>query len=157
MNHTNPAGHPVRSRPPFFTPVNLRTRKDGWTPQVQCAFLAQLYLTGSVAASAKAVGRSRASAYLLRAKKGAESFAAAWDRILVGPSDPGEPPVRHKRVADYRKLTLADLQWRIDAGLWRPVIYRGAMRAIAQKPDNSALLRLLRRMDSAAQRVEGKP
>lgn len=142
---------PSRSRPPFFTPVKLRARKDGWSPQVQCAFLAELYLRGSVAGAAKAVSKSRESAYRLRAGPAAQSFAAAWDHVLA---KPGSPPARSTAVADWRKVTLSDLFYRVKIGLWQPVIYRGAMRSIAQKPDNSALLRLLRRLD--AQSKEGR-
>ena len=140
----------TRSRPPAFTPVKLRGRKDGWSAEVQCAFLAALYKTGSVAAAAKAVGRSRASAYKLRERRGAESFARSWDKVLAGPSKGGlsavSPSENPRQVADWRKLTHEELVWRFEQGLWRPVIYRGAMRAIARKPDNSALLRLLARL-----------
>jgi len=144
-----------RARPPFFAPVLLRSRRDGWSPAVQSAFLAQLFLHGSVAAAARAVGRSRASAYALRKKRGAESFAAAWDRVLTGPADRGESPARTRRSTDYRKLTLRDLEWRIAIGLVRPIIYRGKHKANVRKPDNSALLRLLRREDALARRVLG--
>ncbi len=141
---------PARSLPPAFTPVKLRGRQDGWNPQVQCVFLAQLFLTGSVAMAAKRVGRSRASAYKLRRRHGAESFAAAWDHVITGPATPGEAPIGGQKVRDWRKLTLKDLFWRHKTGLWRPVIYRGKVRGIAHKPDNSALLRLLRRLDTKA-------
>lgn len=157
----------ARSRPQSFTPVKLRRRKDGWSFAIQCAFLAQLYITGSVAAAAKAVGRSRASAYKLRARAGAASFAQNWDAILAGPVSVGpvlvgpvlvgpisversQPATRLKKrrqVADWRKLTHEELIWRVEQGLLRPVVYRGKMRGIAQKPDNSALLRLLSRLD----------
>ena len=147
-----------RSRPPAFTPVRLRTRRDGWSPARQAAFLAQLFIRGSVAAAARAVGRSRASAYALRRKRGGESFASAWDRILAGPAAPGKARKRTRRVSDWRKLTLRDLEWRCAIGLVRPVIYRGAHTANARKPDNCALLRLLRREDALARRVqEGWP
>lgn len=147
-----------RSRPPAFTPVKLRNRRDGWSPAHQTAFLAQLFLRGSVAAAARAVGRSRASAYALRRKRGAESFAAAWDKVLAGPAAPGERRVRQRRVSDWRKLTLRDLLWRFEIGLWCPVIYRGRHTATTQKPDNSALLRLLRRQDAAVRgTLEGGP
>jgi hypothetical protein len=43
------------------------------------AFLRALAVTGSVATAAKMVGISRKSAYQLRARAEAESFAAAWD------------------------------------------------------------------------------
>lgn len=136
-----------RALPPAFTPVPVQARKDGWSAQVQCAFLASLYATGSVSAAAKAVGRSRASAYKLRASPGAASFAKSWDRVLEGPSDGAMPHKRRRYKTDWRKLTHAELIWRSEQGLWRPIIYRGRMCAIAQKPDNSALLHLLRRLD----------
>ena len=164
--------HAHRSRPPAFTPVKRRERKGGWSAKVQCAFLAALYLTGSVNAAAARVGRSRESAYRLRRAKGGESFAAAWDRILA-PGDPaptaGSPPAHdcpqsrpqsrssRKRVADWRKVTLSELIWRVEIGLWRPVIYRGKWRGIARKPDNSALLRLLSRLDRKTGHGSGAP
>lgn len=66
-----------------FTPVPLaRARRDGWSATRQRRFIALLYRTGVVAAAAKRVGMSAKSAYLLRKRAGAESFAAAWDRAL---------------------------------------------------------------------------
>lgn len=121
---------------------------------MQCAFLAALYATGSVAGAAQAVGRSRATAYALRERPGADSFAAAWDKVLAGPAASAEPCTRTRRVADWRKLTLQDLRWRIETGLWCPVIYQGRMRAIARKPDNSALLHMLARFDKQLAGIE---
>ena len=146
--------HNPRSRPPWFTPVQLRARRDGWGPELQCAFLAQLYLTGSVSLAARRVGRTRESAHRLRAREGAGSFAAAWDVILAGPALTGVAPERSRRTADWRKVTVEELHWRVETGLWRPLIYRGAMRSIARKPDNSALLRLLARMDRSTAHLD---
>lgn len=68
---------------PKFTPVPLtRIRHDGWTPERQKKFLIALSVTGTVDSAAKAVGMSRISAYNLRDRPGAESFAAAWDQCL---------------------------------------------------------------------------
>ncbi len=67
---------------PAFTPVPLRIRQDGWTPDRQRAFLAHLRLTGSVEAAARAVGMRRETAYRLRRRPGGESFAAAWDAAM---------------------------------------------------------------------------
>lgn len=136
----------ARSRPPAFTPVKLRGRKDGWSAEVQCAFLAQLYVTGSVAAAARAVGRSRASAYKLRERPDAHSFTRSWDQILAGPSKDGTRPTRRRQVADWRKLTHDQLNWRIEQGFWQPVLYRGKMCGIVREPDDSALLRLISRL-----------
>lgn len=133
--------HQCRKRPPFFRPVPLRARADGWSEARQCGFLAQLYLTGSVAAAARAVGMTRASAYWLRKRAGAGSFAHTWDHVL---SPPGSGRFRAWRP-DYRTLTLPTLNEWVETGFVQPLIYRGRMFAIRRKPDNSALLRLLRR------------
>lgn len=64
---------------PDFTPVPLsRSRHDGWTAERQRAFIAMLAQTGVVAAAARAVGMGVTSAYNLRRRPGAESFARAW-------------------------------------------------------------------------------
>jgi hypothetical protein len=65
---------------PEFTPVPmLRARMDGWTRMRQRAFIAALCATGTVAAAARAAGMTAKSAYALRKRDGAESFAVAWD------------------------------------------------------------------------------
>lgn len=132
--------HTLRRRPSWFRPVHLRGRHDGWSEVRQCAFLAQLYLTGSVTAAAKAVGMSRASAYRLRERPGAESFAFAWDRVLSLPGC-GHPGAARE---DNRKVTMGTLLARLESELVRPVVYLGQMTAVARKADNSALFRLLR-------------
>ncbi|MES2442711.1 MAG: hypothetical protein V4574_07755 [Pseudomonadota bacterium] len=67
---------------PWFTPVPLlRTRHDGWTPARQRIFLAALADSGVVSRAARAAGMGVTSAYNLRRRKGAESFAAAWDTV----------------------------------------------------------------------------
>lgn len=79
MTHPDAACFPVD-----FTPVPLaRTRHDGWTADRQRQFLQVLSVTGTVDAAARAVGMSRVSAYKLRQRPGAESFASAWDRALA--------------------------------------------------------------------------
>jgi len=68
---------------PSFVPVPVRARRDGWTAERQLTFIAALAQTGSIGQAALAAGMSRESAYRLRRRKGAESFAAAWDSILA--------------------------------------------------------------------------
>jgi hypothetical protein len=80
-----PDSPPPRRRVPAFTPVPLRFRQDGWTPARQADFLGHLAETWSVSAAARHVGKTRESAYRLRDKDGAESFAAAWDAVLAAP------------------------------------------------------------------------
>ncbi|HEU4821610.1 MAG TPA: hypothetical protein VFS87_10705 [Qipengyuania sp.] len=133
--------HKYRRRPPFFRPVPLRGRVDGWSEARQCGFLAQLYVTGSVAAAARAVGMSRRGAFRLRERSGAESFAHAWDHVLTPPGSGRQAAYR----PDYRKVTVATLSEWLETGYLQPVIYRGRMCGIRRKPDDSALFRLLRR------------
>ena len=76
-----------RRRVPAFTPVPLRYRRDGWTPTRQAAFLGALAETPCVAKAARKVGKSPESAYRLRGKPGAETFAAVWDAVLAQRGD----------------------------------------------------------------------
>lgn len=73
------AATPIHS----FTPVPLRARRDGWTVERQRRFVAALARAGCVGRAAAAAGMSRESAYRLRRRPGAESFAAAWDSIMA--------------------------------------------------------------------------
>lgn len=73
---TDIAGAPNMVR--HFTPVPLRTRRDGWTPTRQRNFLATLARTGRVVSAAQAVGLSVRSAYKLWHHPQAASFRAAW-------------------------------------------------------------------------------
>ncbi len=83
MDPTDLPPRPADIAAPDFTPVPLaRTRHDGWTAARQRNFLRALSVTGSVSAAARMVGMSRKAAYALRARAGAESFAAAWDCAL---------------------------------------------------------------------------
>jgi hypothetical protein len=67
-----------------FTPVpRLRKRRGGWSEGAQRDFIACLQRTGSVAASARAVGMSASTAYRLLDADGADSFAIAWDKAAA--------------------------------------------------------------------------
>lgn len=145
LNRSPPVRQPAhrrRRKPGWFRPVLLRARADGWSEARQCEFLSALYVTGSVAAAARAVGMTRASAYRLRDRRGAESFAAMWDRVLTPPG------CRHVATPkpDFRKVTLVTLFSWLEIGFVQPVIYRGRMCAVRRKPDDSTLFRLLRRL-----------
>ena len=66
-----------------FMPVpRRRNRRGGWSEQTQRNFIACLQRTGSVAASARAVGMSASTAYRLLDVDGADSFALAWDKAF---------------------------------------------------------------------------
>lgn len=66
-----------------FTPVAIKPRHDGWTPERQRHFILLLRAMGVVAGAAKAVGCTAQSAYKLRLRDDAGDFAAAWDRALA--------------------------------------------------------------------------
>ena len=78
----------VQPRRIRFTPVPLKARHDGWTPARQRHFIDRLAATKSVARACREVGMSSVTAYALRRRPGAESFAAAWDEALAFVPDP---------------------------------------------------------------------
>lgn len=66
-----------------FTPVPLRRRSDGWPPELQLRFIHALSLGFTPGDAARSVGKNRQNAYALRKRKGGESFAAAWDKVVA--------------------------------------------------------------------------
>lgn len=118
----------------LFTPVKLaRTHATGWTADAQVAFIAALARAGVVAVAARSVGKSPRSAYQLRARPGAESFAQAWDRAL----DEGQTRA-------------------IDVGLARslqpmvvPVFRHGRQVGTRERFDNGLAIAALRALDGA--------
>ena len=81
-----PTPTPGPEQPPLpflaFTPAPVRARRDGWSPALQLRFVVHLARGCGVDEAARAVGRSRQTAYALRARAGAEGFAGAWDAAL---------------------------------------------------------------------------
>ncbi|MET1111426.1 MAG: LysR family transcriptional regulator [Allosphingosinicella sp.] len=68
--------------PPDFTPVPVRARRDGWSPERQFAYVVALALLGHGGRAAQAVGMTGQSACRLRRRPGADAFnrlcEAAW-------------------------------------------------------------------------------
>ena len=120
------------ARPKPRSARRTRSRRDGWTVQRQADFLGMLFETGSVMGACDAVGMSRKSAYQLRARPGAESFAAAWDAALG---------------ASVRKVTVGDLEYLATHGLTRLKFFRGRYCGPWRIPDVSAHLRWLGKLD----------
>lgn len=96
---------------PRFTPVPLAiTRRNGWTPERQRAFILALSRTGVVRIAAAAVGMNARSAYRLRDRVAWDHpFACAWDKAMD-----------HARAAAFAiaERGLTELEQ-------VPVIYRG--------------------------------
>ena len=67
---------------PDFEIAPTRKRHAGWTAERQRKFIDHLSLTGSVGEAAAIAGVTSRSAYMLRNRAGAESFARAWDAAL---------------------------------------------------------------------------
>lgn len=67
---------------PNFTPVPVRYRHDGWTPEKQVAFIRALAECGCVIEACRRVGMSSESAYELARRPDAQSFRVAWDLAL---------------------------------------------------------------------------
>lgn len=71
-----------------FAPYRHKApRRNSITPEVQRAFVRELAATGIVKQAARHVGRSLEALYKLRARPGAEGFAAAWDEALAWGAD----------------------------------------------------------------------
>ena len=135
MKRYPPRAKACHPRVPAFSPVPGRNRADGWTPDRQAAFLAELALTASVSAAARRVGMARESVYRLRRRAGSESFAAAWDVVL------------RRQVPSKRKVTADERARRAAEGLLKPMIYRGKHVGNARKTDKRALLGHLAQID----------
>ncbi len=130
-------------RLPQFHTVPVRIRADGWTPRRQAEFIGHLAETRSVGEAARRVGMARETAYRLRRRDGAEGFAAAWDAAL-GKSQ--------ALITPRRMVTTRELIWRVETGQWYLGFHRGRFICAVQKADDSALFRLLARLDRAQPR-----
>lgn len=122
-----------------------RARADGWTPDHQRRFILALARGGSVGRAATAVGRSRQTAHALRARPGAESFAAAWDQAVdLARAAPSVGRGRDAFAFGPETLLV-------------PRFYRGKMIGFVQRADDRALLRTLRQLDRIADRAAARP
>jgi hypothetical protein len=138
---------PPRRKVPAFVPVPLRARADGWTPPRQAEFRGYLAETRSVAEAARLVNMARETAYRLRDRPGAESFAAAWDAAM------GRCEGRTPRAS---KVTGYELWHRAFHGLFKPVMRGGRYAGTLRKSDTSALLRVVAKPGLVAGQDGGK-
>ncbi|HEY0012852.1 MAG TPA: hypothetical protein VGB79_08375 [Allosphingosinicella sp.] len=112
-----------------FTPVPVRARADGWTPERQRRFVDLLAAGCGPSEAAQAVGKSKQSAFTLRGRAGAESFAAAWDAAVdfaQGRRSAGRPAGDHKRAVE---------------GVLVPRFYRGRLVSVERRFHHGSLLR----------------
>jgi len=85
---------------------------------------------------------ARETAYRLRTRPWSEEFCAAWDAALGNRS--------HLAVTFPRKVTTAELEWRVESGLWRVRLAQGRYAGVLHKADDFALLGLLARLNCDA-------
>jgi hypothetical protein len=122
---------------PFpFDPVPLRSRRDGWTPERQRAFIRLIAQGLRPGRAAARLGMRRQGAYELRDRPGGGSFAAAWGAAASA-------AVR-RRVADRSGR---GLYARAIEGIPMPIRHRGRIVAVERRYDNAALIRLLGMFD----------
>lgn len=117
-----------------FTPVPLKPRRDGWSVERQKWFILRLALGGCVSVAARGVGMTRKSAYRLRERPGAESFAAAWDRAQGWGQD---------RTVDVG-LERALLGERV------PIVRNGRVVGEMRRPNNRLAMAVLNALDRRA-------
>lgn len=124
-----------------FRPVPVRAQRNGWTPDLQRGFILALARGAGPDEAARALGRTRQSAYRLRARPDAASFAAAWDRA--------QEFARQVSVAGRGpRLGLQSVDT-----LLVPRFYRGRLVGFTQRDDVGALMRALARIDRAAAQI----
>ena len=121
--------------PPVFTPVPVRARKDGWTAERQGRFIDLLAAGCGPSEAAVAVGMTKQSAFALRGRAGAESFAAAWDEAIAFAQG---QRFAARRPGDYERGV---------QGVLVPRFYRGRLVSLERRVSSSSLVRLLAQLD----------
>lgn len=128
-----------------FDPVPLRAQHNGWTPALQLRFIVALARGAGPDEAARALGKTRQSAYRLRKKPGAESFAAAWDRAQAFA----------RSAAAAGRSPMAGFGG-IDTTLV-PRTYRGRFIGFVQREDLAGAMRLLGRLDRLVDKIGEDP
>lgn len=129
----------------LFDPVPLRARHDGWTPALQFRFILALARGAGPDEAARSLGMTRQSAYSLRKKWGAESFARAWGGAQA-----------FARSAAATRRSLASTCSGIET-IMVPRYYRGRLIGFVQREDVAGGMRLLGRLDRLAERLGDVP
>lgn len=124
-----------------FDPVPLRAQHNGWLPALQLRFVVALARGAGPGEAAHMLGKTRQSAYALRRKAGAESFAAAWDGAQA-----------FARAAAMAGRTAMRSPVGIEQILV-PRYYRGRLVGFVQRDDVAGAMRQLGLLDRLAERL----
>ena len=128
---------------PFdFTPVPVRARRDGWTPERQRAFIRYLAAGAGPSEAAQAVGKTKQSVFALRDRAGAESFCAAWAAAAAF--------ARERRFDASPKSAAAQFR----EGVLVPRFYRGRLVSVERRFPSAPLTRLLAQLDAWADKKQ---
>ena len=115
---------PLLAFAPF---IHAAPRRNSITPDLQRRFVGTLAATGIVTQAARSIGKSMEALYKLRARPGAEGFAAAWDAALE---------------RGVQRLEDCALE-RALQGTPTPIVSSGKLLGVWHKPDNGLLKFLL--------------
>jgi hypothetical protein len=127
---------------PFdFTPVPVRARHDGWTPERQQAFIRYLAAGAGPSEAAEAVGKTKQSAFTLRSRPGAESFRAAWDAAAAF--------ARRQRYDAHPQSAVGKAR----EGVLVPRFYRGRLVSVERRFPSAPLMRVLAQLDAWADKA----
>ena len=124
-----------------FDPVPLRAQHNGWTPALQLRFILALARGAGPDEAARLLGRTRQSVYRLRKRAGAESFAAAWNHAQAFAQHAA-------RAGRSLRSTCAGIET-----IMVPRYYRGRLIGFVQREDVAGAMRILGRLDRAAERL----
>ena len=112
-----------------FAPyLHAQPRSNSITPERQRKFVSTLAATGVVSTAARSIGKSMEALYKLRARPGAEGFAAAWDAAAM------------RGVQRLEDIAVE----RAAIGTRTPIVSGGEILGFWDKPDNALLRFLLR-------------
>ena len=125
-----------------FRAVPLRARGDGWTPALQRQFILLLATGAGVDEAARRLGRSRQTAYVLRRRPDAESFAAAWNAA-----------VNFAREAAVAGRRTPAFEYGFDT-LLVPRFYRGRLIGFVQREDVHGAMRTYAMLERLTRSIE---
>ena len=128
-----------------FVPVPVRPQHNGWTPALQLRFILALARGAGPDEAARALGKTRQSAYHLRKRPGAESFAAAWDSALAFAQSVAAVGRSHPVGIGGIETVLV------------PRHYRGRLVGFVQREDLAGLMRRLGQIYRLAEELGDEP
>lgn len=120
---------------PEFDPVQVRSRRDGWTPERQRQLVALLAEGGSTASALRILGKTKQALHALRGRPDAASFNTACDAALRR--------ARQRRV----ERTATSAYERAMHGYFVPFYRRGRLVRIEHRFASMGLLRIVSRLD----------